>query len=73
MAKRKEPVADQIARQLGGSWRAVRDGWGYRYESADGREVRRYAYPVSDWTGYSDTEFTTVYEEVGTGRRVYVC
>ena len=72
MAAHRESIADQIARQLGGNWHAVRNGFGWRYESDDGREVRRYAYPVADWTGYSDSEFTTVYEETGTGKRVYV-
>lgn len=72
MRRRKQSVAEQIAQQLGGTWRAIRDGFGWRYESTDGREVRRYAAPVLDYDGYSDTKFAAVYEESGTGRSVIV-
>lgn len=58
---KRRPIAAQLAERLGGSWRAVRDGFGWMYRCDDGRTVRRYGEPVLGYDGYSDTEFNTVY------------
>lgn len=62
---RKEPVAQQLARVLGGSWKAVRCGFGYEYHGPNGRIVRSYAEPILDYDGYSDTRFLVYYSEDG--------
>jgi len=59
--KRKRPIAEQLKVVLGGDWKAVRDGFCWYYVSTDGRTVRRYAEPILEWDGYSDTNFAIVY------------
>lgn len=71
MKERTETITQQIARQLGGVWKAVRDGWGWMYECDDGRTVRRYAECVLTYDGYSDEKFNTVYM-TDDGTRVFV-
>lgn len=62
---RRVSIARRLEEELGGRWRAVRDGFGWRYECSDGREVRRYAAPVLDYDGYSDTKFNSYYSADG--------
>ncbi len=68
----KRPIAQQIEAQLGGTWRAVRNGFGWKWEDATGRVVRAYSESVMDYTGWSDSVFNTVFIEDKTGRRVFV-
>lgn len=58
--KRKSTIAQQLAKRFGGEWRAVRDGFSWRWEGPDGRIVRCYAESILDYDGYSDTEFRRV-------------
>lgn len=61
MSAKRLSIAAQLTKRLGGEWRAVRDGFGWRWVGPDGRTVRAYAQPVLGFDGYSDTEFLTVY------------
>ncbi len=58
---RHKPIAQQLAEKYGGEWKTVRNGFGWYYVGPSGRKVRRYAQPILDWDGYSDTEFAVVY------------
>lgn len=66
MAKRREPLADIIARNLGGNWRAERWGFGWRYMCDDGRTITRYARPCFQFGEYSDSRFFGFYAIDGT-------
>lgn len=60
-----KPVARQLESLLGGSWKAVREGFGWVYECSDGRIVRSYASPILEYDGYSDSKFNIFYSVDG--------
>ncbi len=54
----KQPIVKQLAAAFGGEWKAVRDGFGWRWEGP-GRTVRAYSQLANAWDG--DDSFMTVY------------
>jgi hypothetical protein len=66
---RSKTITVQLGELCGGTWEAVRDGFGWRYTSNTGHTVRVYAEPVFGWDGYSDVNFNRVYEDEA-GRRL---
>ena len=61
--KTKSKIALQLQERLGGVWKAVRDGFGWRWISEDGREVRAFAQStMNDW---GDDWFTVYYDNEG--------
>lgn len=71
MTKKHTPISVQLAKDGGGTWKAVRYGFGWEWVCDDGRIVRRYAEPALGFDGYKDDEFNTIYLDQH-GRRYFV-
>jgi hypothetical protein len=56
----RQSVCRQLESATGKKWRAVRDGFTWKYVSGK-RTVRKCLESVLDWDGYSDTKFHKVY------------
>lgn len=54
-------IVKQLNDKLHGNWKAVRDGFGWKWVNDQGREVKAYAESIATYDGYSDDEFATVY------------
>lgn len=55
----RKPIVRQLGEVCGGRWRAVRDGFGWRWEDDAGHSVRVYAQLNNAWDG--DDSYTCVY------------
>lgn len=60
-SRNRPDIVGQLARVVGGEWKAVRDGMSWKWVRSDGYVVRSYAESVLEFDGYSDTNFLTVY------------
>jgi hypothetical protein len=55
------PVVVQLAEQLGGKWKAIRDGFGWYWVGPNGRTIRPYSELIMGYDGYLDDKFNIAY------------
>jgi hypothetical protein len=63
--KKNPPITKQLTDKLGGRWKAVRHGFGWKWLSDDGREVNAYSKLAPKYDGDDDYCITVYIDSSG--------